>query len=105
MGTDYTLLKRSTLKELLEARGAIASNKAKAVLITELMEGDRAAAAAAPQMEGQNNEFTAEFRARMALFPEPPSTEMFNRLFADVQEYIMARGPPGNQQARERAAT
>ncbi|CAH2330297.1 Hypothetical predicted protein, partial [Pelobates cultripes] len=85
MGTDYTLLKRSTLKELLEARGAIASNKAKAVLITELMEGDRAAAAAAPQMEGQNNEFTAEFRARMALFPEPPSTEMFNRLFADVQ--------------------
>ncbi|CAH2313257.1 Hypothetical predicted protein [Pelobates cultripes] len=84
MGTNYSLLKRSTLKELLEARGAIASNKAKAVLITELMEGDRAAAAAAPQMEGETHEFTAEFRARMALFPEPPSAEMVDRLFGLV---------------------
>ncbi|CAH2251037.1 Hypothetical predicted protein, partial [Pelobates cultripes] len=91
MGTNYALLKWSTLKELLEARGAIASNNAKAVLITELMEGDRAAAAAAPQMVGETHEFTAEFRARMALFPEPPSAEMVDRLFGDVQEYIMSR--------------
>ncbi|CAH2282767.1 Hypothetical predicted protein, partial [Pelobates cultripes] len=37
----YTLLKRNTLKELLEVSGRIASNKTKPVIIAELMELDR----------------------------------------------------------------
>ncbi|CAH2330373.1 Hypothetical predicted protein, partial [Pelobates cultripes] len=98
-------LRPAKTEHIKGAAGSKRSNKAKAVLIKELMEGDRAAAAAAPQMEGETHEFTAEFRARMALFPEPPSAEMVNRLFGDVQEYIMARRPQGNQQAGERAAT
>ena len=91
MGTDYTRLKRQTLKALLEARGKIASNKNKATLIKELMEEDRAAMDARPETD---REFELEFRSRIALYPSTPSMETHERVAADVHEYIMAiRGP------------
>ncbi|KAM4612447.1 uncharacterized protein O3C94_022579 [Discoglossus pictus] len=90
MGTDYTNLKRATLKELLEARGIIASNKTKATLIAELMEGDRAAAAA-PLMDCTQNEFGRELQSRLAFFPGTPPTETLERIMADVHEYIMEK--------------
>ncbi|KAM4710135.1 LOW QUALITY PROTEIN: uncharacterized protein O3C94_000139 [Discoglossus pictus] len=86
MGTDYTNLKRATLKELLEARGIIASNKTKATLIAELMERDRAAAAA-PLMDSTQNEFGRELQSRLAFFPGTPPTETLERIMADVHEY------------------
>ncbi|KAM4663490.1 uncharacterized protein O3C94_011742 [Discoglossus pictus] len=90
MGTDYTNLKRATLKELLEARGIIASNKTKATLIAELMEGDWAAAAA-PLMDSTQNEFGRELQSRLAFFPGTPPTETLERIMADVHEYIMEK--------------
>ncbi|XP_040271410.1 uncharacterized protein LOC120986769 [Bufo bufo] len=103
MGTNYALLKRSTLKELLEARGTVASNKV--ILIAELMEGDRAAAAAAPPREEEPTEFEKEYRSRMALLPPALYDQMADRVFGDVQEYIMLRRSQMNQQTGERATT
>ncbi|KAM4677976.1 LOW QUALITY PROTEIN: uncharacterized protein O3C94_009982 [Discoglossus pictus] len=90
MGTDYTNLKRATLKELLEAREIIASNKTKATLIAELMEGDRAAATA-PLTDSTQNEFGKELQSRLAFFPGTPPTETLERIMADVHEYIMEK--------------
>ncbi|KAM4661922.1 uncharacterized protein O3C94_010563 [Discoglossus pictus] len=90
MGTDYTNLKRATLKELLEARGIIASNKTKATLIAELMEGDRAVATA-PLTDSTQNEFGRELQSRLAFFPGTPPTETLERIMADVHEYIMEK--------------
>ncbi|KAM4637041.1 LOW QUALITY PROTEIN: uncharacterized protein O3C94_018089 [Discoglossus pictus] len=90
MGTDYTNLKRATLKELLEARGIIASNKTKATLIAELMEGDRAAATC-PLTDSTQNEFGRELQSRLAFFPGTPPTETLERIMADVHEYIMEK--------------
>ncbi|KAM4702006.1 LOW QUALITY PROTEIN: uncharacterized protein O3C94_002931 [Discoglossus pictus] len=90
MGTDYNNLKRATLKELLKARGIIASNKTKATLIAELMEGDRAAATA-PLTDSTQNEFGRELQSRLAFFPGMPPTETLERIMADVHEYIMVK--------------
>ncbi|XP_044146655.1 uncharacterized protein LOC122935008 [Bufo gargarizans] len=90
METNYATLKRTTLKELLEARGRKASNKTKATLVAELMEGDRATTAATPQ-ETEPTEFARELNSRLAFYPNTPSVETLERLIADVHEYIVAK--------------
>ncbi|CAH2276293.1 Hypothetical predicted protein [Pelobates cultripes] len=83
MGTDYTTLKRETLKELLEARGKIASNKSKAVLIAELMDRDRAHNSTPAREE---TPYQREMRTRMEFLPQPVYLEILTVLMADVQE-------------------
>ena len=92
METDYSTLKRQTLKELLEARGKVASNKSKAVLTAELMEGDRARSATPPAAM-EETLYQREMRTRLEFLPQPISDAMLHMVMANVQEYVMAHSP------------
>ncbi|CAH2283387.1 Hypothetical predicted protein, partial [Pelobates cultripes] len=73
----YTQFKRSTSKELLGICGGTASNKAKWVIISELMELDQEnLAAATPTVRENEMEINREIRERLALFGPNPYPEI-----------------------------
>ncbi|CAH2251921.1 Hypothetical predicted protein, partial [Pelobates cultripes] len=83
----YTQLKRNTLKELLEVHGRSASNKAKRVIIAELMELDRGNLAAATSTVRENESPTnKEIRERLAWFRLNPTAEIILQVMNLVTE-------------------
>ncbi|KAM4651996.1 uncharacterized protein O3C94_014325 [Discoglossus pictus] len=96
MEIDFATLKRSTLKDLLEARGIQASNKKKAVLITELMEEYRMDGDSVPEQgdSGENSEqveFRRQVQFRLSFYGEQPSTEIISRTMTEVQEFMLRK--------------
>ncbi|CAH2301898.1 Hypothetical predicted protein, partial [Pelobates cultripes] len=104
METDYTTFKRQTLKELLEVRGKSASNKSKAVLIAELMEGDRAHSSTPPPAR-EETPYQRELRTRLEFLPQPLPLDILTVLMADVQEYMMAQHHQGTPSRAESITT
>ncbi|KAM4707199.1 LOW QUALITY PROTEIN: uncharacterized protein O3C94_004274 [Discoglossus pictus] len=96
MEIDFATLKLSTLKDLLEARGIQASNKKKAVLITELMEEYRMDRDSVPEQgdSGENSEqveFRRQVQFRLSFYGEQPSTEIISRTMTEVQEFMLRK--------------
>lgn len=88
MEHHYARLKRSTLKDLLEARGKVSSNKSKATLITELMEIDQASNPPADTSEA--TEFQRDVQWRLALYGTHPPQEVISQVLREVSQLRMA---------------
>ncbi|XP_077148222.1 uncharacterized protein LOC143808930 [Ranitomeya variabilis] len=82
MENNYQKLKRTTLKDLVEARGLIASNKTKADLIAAIMEHD---SAAPPNVNVEETEFQREVKNRLAFYGPNPAVEIIREVMADVR--------------------
>ncbi|CAH2223513.1 Hypothetical predicted protein [Pelobates cultripes] len=86
-------LKRSTFKELPEILGGIASNKAKRLIISELMELDgENLFTATPDVRTNKSETIREIREQLALFRPNLSPEIIRRIIDDVNAKERAQG-------------
>ncbi|CAH2221404.1 Hypothetical predicted protein [Pelobates cultripes] len=92
METGYAQPKRTTLKKLLEARGGIASSKAKRTLISELMELDREnLAVASPAVHAEETEQMREIRELLSLFSPNPTPEIILRIILNADTKAKAQ--------------
>ncbi|XP_044147113.1 uncharacterized protein LOC122935406 [Bufo gargarizans] len=99
MEIDYSTLKRSTLKDLLEARGISASNKTKATLISEIMAEIRAeddsVTAQRDETDGtEQAEFQRQLLFRLSFYGENPPVEIISKTMTEVQEFITRQRRP-----------
>ncbi|XP_044158302.1 uncharacterized protein LOC122944138 [Bufo gargarizans] len=99
MEIDYSTLKRSTLKDLLEARGISASNKTKATLISEIMAEirteDDSVTAQRDETDGtEQAEFQRHLLFRLSFYGENPPVEIISKTMTEVQEFITRQRRP-----------
>ncbi|XP_040182571.1 uncharacterized protein LOC120915831 [Rana temporaria] len=95
MAQHYERLKRTTLKDLLEARGQVASNKKKATLIAELMEGDQTSSMA--NVSQEEAEFQQKVMWRLNLYGPNPPPEMVTQVLEQVSAERRAQQASVNQ--------
>ena len=95
MAQHYERLKRTTLKDLLEARGQVASNKKKATLIAELMEGDQTSSMA--NVSQEEAEFQQKVMWRLNLYGPNPTPEMVTQVLEQVSAERRAQQASVNQ--------